>query len=125
MFVGEFMFRNNKQDKQDKKDKTIKIQQDIIDGLKKDIDVLKSENEELQKELDFERNKPKLGYEKAKQMMIDLEKKEHEYQMLIDELSILKVSYSEQMKKMSELKETYKKKMDSTLKKTKKVLKKI
>lgn len=121
------MFGNSKQDKRrlDKKDKTIKIQQDIIDELKKDIDILKSENDELQKELDFERNKVNLGYEKAKQMMIDLEKKKHEYQMLIDELCILKASYSEKIQEMSELKETYKKKMDSTLKKTKKVLKKI
>lgn len=125
LFVGEIMFGKNKQNKHDKKDKIIKIQQDIIDGLKEDISNLKVENESLKKELDFEKNKPKLGYEKSKQMISDLENKKHEYQMLIEELKNLKVSYDEKMKEMSELKEAYKKKMDSTLKKTKKVLKKI
>ena len=115
------MFKN----KDDKKDKTIKIQQDIIDGLNKDIEDLKTKYELLENELEFEKNKPKQGYEKAKQMMVELEEKKYEYQMLIDELKPLKVSYNEKIQELSELKEAYKKKMNNALKQTKKVLKKI
>ena len=99
------MFKN----KDDKKDKTIKIQQDIIDGLNKDIEDLKTKYELLENELEFEKNKPKQGYEKAKQMMVELEEKKYEYQMLIDELKTLKVSYNEKIQELSELKKHIKK----------------
>ena len=115
------MFKN----KDDKKDKKINFQQNIIDELNKEIESLKSEYELLKTELEFEKNKPRKGYEKAKQMIIELEEKKHEYQMLIDELNVLKVSYNEKIQELSELKETYKKKMNTSFKKTKKVLKKV
>lgn len=93
--------------KDDKKDKIIKVQQGTIEKLEKEIDLLKVENAELKNELEFEKNKPKEGYEKAKQMMADFENKKNEYQILIDELNVMRDTYKEKLKEIDELKVKY------------------
>ena len=71
----------------------IQLQQKIIDDLESEIQKLTEENGQLKKEIEdlkdklaFEETKPKKGYEKAKELILELEKDKNEYENLIIEL---------------------------------------
>jgi chromosome segregation ATPase len=111
-------------EKKDKKDRTIEVQQGIIKKLEEEISQLKSENNSLKQQLEFEKAIPKEGYEKAKVLMSDLENKIEEYKILIEEVKQIKVSYSEKIKEIDEIKAKYQQDLKDFLKKVKRSVKK-
>lgn len=73
--------------------KKIQLQQKIIDDLEVEVKKLTEENDQFKKEIEdlkdklaFEEEKPKKGYEKAKELFLELEERKNEYENLIIEL---------------------------------------
>ena len=104
-----FKYRERKQNKKTNSKDT------LIQNLIKQVKELEDQVTLLKQELDFEKNKPKDGYEEAKKLIEELEKKKHEYQSLIDELSKLRDSYSQKIKDTLEIKNKYEEKLNELI----------
>lgn len=104
-----------------KLDKKVIIQQKIIENQKKQIEFLESENKKLTESLIFEQNIPKEGYEKAKQLIEELEKMKAEYKRLIDSCKSTRQEYYEKIQKLSIETKEQNKKIDSVYKFLKKI----
>ena len=103
----------------------------LIEKLIKEVEELKDKIAVLEEELEFERNKPKDGYEEAKKLIAELEKKKQEYQSLMDEVYKIRDSYNQKIAETMEVKAKYSAELDKLLSevkdgiKTKKQIKNI
>ena len=116
------IFKGNKKNNNSKLERRIALQQKLIDELTAQNELLKQRNEDLQNELDFEKEIPKEGYEKAKNLIIDLEQYKVEYEKSIADLKESKESYEAARQEFYILKKQYQKKMDAFLKQLKKTV---
>lgn len=94
--------------------KKIQLQQKIIDDLEDKNQCLIEENNQLKKEIEdlkdklsFEEAKPKKGYEKAKELILELEKDKNEYENLIIELKNKKNECKQLFVELKEMKVAY------------------
>ncbi len=104
------------------KDKKIEIQQQELlrldkenEDLKQQIGQLNNQIEHLKGDLTVEKEKPKDGYERAKQMIRELEIKQAEYIEIIDSLKELREKYDTEILELQRIKEKYQEKVVSTI----------
>lgn len=110
-----------------KTERTIKTQQRIIDDLEEEVKKLKEENDDLKVQLELEKNIPKEGYERAKELMIGFEEKQAELQHVINEYRDLKaqydVLYKKKLQEIESMKKELREKLQNVVKTTKKEMK--
>ena len=106
-------------------DKKVKIQQRIIEDLQKSNETLEQENLRLSDELELEKLLPNEGYEKAKQLICELEDKKIEYEKLIEETKKIQEECKLKIQEVKELKKKYSKDMKAVLKQITKSAKSI
>lgn len=101
------------------KDRKIEIQQQELLRLDNENTELKNQISELNKQvsglkdqLEIEKNKPKEGYERAKQMIRELEVKQLEYIEIIDSLKELQEKYNTEIEQVRKVREEYQDKIE-------------
>ena len=87
----------------------------LNEKLIKQVTELEEQVESLKQELEFERNKPKDGYEEAKKLIVELEKKKQEYQSLMNEVYKVRDSYNQKIAETMEIKAKYSAELDKLL----------
>lgn len=87
----------------------------LIERLLKQNEELQTRIVVLEEELEFERNKPKDGYEEAKKLIVELEKKKQEYQSLMNEVYKVRDSYNQKIAETMEIKAKYSAELDKLL----------
>lgn len=102
------------------KDKKIECQQHIINDLTEQNKNLTQQVEDLKSELLFEQNKINLGYERAQQLIINLEEKMKFYNETIAELKETQKEYNLALKDLIRIRKNYTKDMDAMVKTIKK-----
>ncbi len=85
------------------KDHKINLQQQTILSLSKENQMLRKHLAQLQADVQAAEALPLQGYEKAKLMMEEMEKKILEYHLLLDEVRALKDAYTGQVTRMRRL----------------------
>ena len=102
------------------KDKKIAVQQQIINELTEQKDALTTKVADLEVELNFERNKINLGYEKAKELIKSLETQVEFYNTANAELKEAKKEYEKALKDVARLRKKYSKDIEAVIKTVKK-----
>lgn len=92
--------------------KKIAIKQRIIDRQNETIRTLQEENENLKLELELEMVQQKEGYDKAKELIISMQKHIEEYEKAITDLRKSKAYYDKASKELLELKGKYIREME-------------
>lgn len=87
----------------------------LIEKLLKQVEELQSKVTDLEKELEFEKNKPNGGYEEAKKLISELEQKKQEYQSLMEEVYKIRDSYNQKIAETLEVKAKYSAELDKLL----------
>lgn len=87
----------------------------LIEKLVKQVEEFQAKIVVLEEELEFERNKPKDGYEEAKKLIAELEQKKQEYQSLMDEVYKIRDSYNQKIAETMEVKAKYSAELDKLL----------
>ena len=105
------------------KDRKIELQQKIINELQEENKRITEENEELKEQLEFEKIKPREGYEETKELIVQLEKSKEEYEELIVGLKEKQRICDNQLVALKGLKVEYKKRMGELIKEFSKVKK--
>lgn len=90
-------------------DKKIAIQQRLIESLSAENQQLREETEQLREALEAERSLPREGYDRAKELMAELEHKIHEYHDLIAEARSLRSDYMDKINRLHKITIQYKK----------------
>jgi uncharacterized protein YukE len=102
------------------KDKKIETQRKIIFSLQEENKNLKERIEELEFQLQYEKEMKATSFEETKKLLAEASEYRKKYQECIDGLNDAKKKYFEAAKQMNEEKKKYKKAFDDLLKTIKK-----
>ena len=99
-----------------KRKNNIKTGKELLnERLLNQVKMLEEQNDSLKKELEFERSKPNVGYEEAKNLIAELEQKKQEYQSLMDEVVKIRESYVQKTKEVAEIKKKYEEELNKLI----------
>lgn len=88
----------------------------LIEKLSKEVQELKEQVSLLQNELEFEKNKPKDGYETTKKLIVELEQKKQEYESLSTNVRMIRDSYNQKLEEIEKVKTAYSNELNNLMK---------